>query len=157
MKALWVGVIIYSFLRLNCFACQECMIVKLNNESLRIVSKERSYPAERAEVRIYQAVKIGKGKVPRQELSCLSYFEIGKRIWTGKTDKNGMTNLTGIPPGQYWIAIRKKIKGSVEHGVYMVVISAELKNQDIADDFYVSDIGMVQHKCGVKPIEYFFH
>jgi hypothetical protein len=139
------------------FGCQECSTLELVNPNVRILSNQSTIgneiPVSRAQVKVYQTKKISPSREPRQRLSCLAHYEIGKTIWSGKTNEEGVIHLERIPPGRYWIAIKSK----TEHAVYLVILPPDRKPAEPPVILHVSDIGLVLNKCDIEPIKYFFH
>ncbi len=140
----------------DALACQPCTILELHGSRVRVVVAPRF--VERtdvflsgAEVRILRVRKLAQGEKPRQSLSCLSAYEIGAPVWSGKTDKNGAFTLKFVPAGRYWVAV----KGQVAQAVYVVEV-IERRAREGASTLSASDGGLVNNKCGIEPIDYFF-
>ena len=155
-KRLMLSIVVLMCFSAKSNACQPCVIIELHNPFIRILSKQSTVENDilvpNAKIRVFRTVELKAGEKGRQELSCLSSFEIGKKVWSGKTDKNGTISLRKIPAGQYWIAIKSKD----EEAVYVVMIPPDLEASDIPVNFEVRDGGIVMNKCGIEPIEYFF-
>jgi hypothetical protein len=157
LKWYLLGMTGFICFRMESYACQPCVIFELPNPTVRILSNESTVgndiPVPRAQIRIFQTKEIPPGRQPRQSLSCLTYHEIGKQIWSGKTDKNGIARLEHIPNGEYWMAIKSRN----EYAVYVVRLPPDRKPAQTPTVLKVSDIGLVLNKCDIEPINYFFH
>lgn len=138
------------------WACQPCVSIGLEAASVRIIVGPRlvgesDVPLAQAQVRVFTVRKLRADEEPRQLLSCLTSMEIGKPVWKGKTDRHGRFRLAHIPEGTYWLAIRAK---SAE-AVYVIELPKESERQNEVE-LIASPGGMVNNKCDIEPIRYFF-
>lgn len=135
------------------FACFPCTPLGTHNPAVQIFSREKQHGESTAEVRLFLTKEVEPNYKSPVKLSCLSEYGIGEQIWSGKTKRNGEIDLRSIAPGVYWVAIKSKS----EEGVYILAI---LKERDLNSEPWkleISEGGLVNNKCGVEPIEFFFH
>ena len=104
-------------------------------------------------MKLFLTKNVDPGQESPIKLSCLSTYGIVEQIWSGTTKKNGVVDLSKIAPGTYWLAI----KGKSEEGVYIFEILKERDRKTKPWKLEISDGGLVNNKCGIEPIEYFFH
>lgn len=137
-------------------ACQPCTPLILQGSRVRIVLSPQL--VERgdvlitdARIRVSRVRKLGPDEKPRQSLSCLTSYEVGDEVLSTRTDKKGTISLKQLPAGTYWLAIR----GSVAQAVYVIEIP-DGRKQSGTLTLTASDGGLVNNKCGIEPIEYFF-
>ena len=94
---------------------------------------------------------IPEGQTPKQQLSCLTTFEIGKVVQRGHPNKEGKFSLPALPDGKYWIAAR----GKKLQAVYMVIVKKGVLLRS-RPRFLVTREGLVNNKCDIEPIDLFF-
>ncbi len=146
-------IIVLLLLPVGAFACFPCLGLATNNPVFQIFSREKQGAESKAQVRLFLTKKVEPGQESPIKLSCLSEYGIGEQIWSGNTKNNGKIDLRIIVPGTYWLAI----KSNSEEGVYILDILKDHDRKAKTWKLEISNGGLVNNKCGVEPIEYFFH
>jgi hypothetical protein len=128
------------------------MPLGIENPVIQIFSRENQRAVSNAEAGLFLTKNVDPGYKSPVELTCLSDYGIGEKLWSGKTQTNGEIDLRSLKPGTYWMAIKSKN----EEAVY-VIIPAKEYDPNEKWKLEISEGGLVNNKCGVEPIDLFFH